>query len=122
MIASHHGGKRKQRDIPGPASPGRFVATIHPGRGQKDLGNVGEMGLDRLPDADGLVRAFVTAGECVALLDAGYEVRLHHHYPIQPADPSLIASKKEAKQWLADRLAEIQPDIDQAKPPRRTKR
>lgn len=115
--------KRDKRDIPSvPTSPGRFVATIHPGRGREDFGGLDEMGLDRLPDDDGLIRAFVTAGECVALLDAGYEVRLHHHYPIEPVDPDLIASEDEAKRWLADRLAEIRPDVIQSKAPRRKKR
>jgi hypothetical protein len=114
---------RTKRDIASvPRSPGHFVATIHPGRGQKDLSGLNAMGLDRLPDPDGAVRAFVTVEECITLVEAGYEVRLEHHYPIEPVDPNLIASDEEAKRWLADRFAAIKPAATQPKPPQRKTR
>ena len=115
--------KRTNRDTSGPSTPGRFVATIHPGRGAGDLSSLAAMGLDILPARDSEVHALVTVGECVALLEAGYEVRLLDHYPIEPVDPALIASDREAKRWLKSRLAEIRPDagpeVARRKPPRR---
>jgi hypothetical protein len=95
--------------------PGHFVATIHPGRGRKELGGIESFPLDRIPDRYGRIRAFVTTEDCVALLDAGYEVRLHRHYPVEPVDPDLIASDAEAKRWLENRLAEIRPDVSAPK-------
>lgn len=114
--------KRRSTDAPlGRPAPGRFVATIYPGRGRKDFSGLEAIALDRLPDPDE-IRVLVTAADCAALLDAGFEVRLHHHYPIEPVDPTLIASDKEAKHWLAGRLAEIRPDTTQPNmPPRRRK-
>lgn len=113
--------KRTHRETPEPKAPGRFVATIYPGR-QSDLAGIRAMGLDVLPAPGGEVRALVSIGECIALLDAGYEVRLHRHYPIEPVDPSLIATDAEARRWLKGRLAEIRPDVTQAKSPRRSGR
>ena len=55
------------------------------------------MGLDVLPTHDGEVRALVSIGSWLFLLDAGYEVRLHHHYPIEPVDPSLISNRFRGK-------------------------
>jgi hypothetical protein len=101
------------------ARPGHFVATIHPGRGREDLSALAAISLDRIPDRYGRIRAFLTAEECRTLLDAGYEVRLHHHYPVEPVDPNVIASDEEAKRWLKERLAEIRPD---ASAPRRRRR
>jgi hypothetical protein len=112
---------RKHGDSPRPASPGRFVATIYPGR-HSDLAGIRAMGLDVVPSRDAEVHALVSIGECIALLDAGYEVRLHHHYPIEPVDPSLIATDSEARRWLKSRLAEIRPEVTQGKSPGRSGR
>jgi hypothetical protein len=111
-----------KRDTSGPNTPGRFVATIHPGRGVKDLASLAALGIDVMPVRDSEVHALVSVGECVALLEAGYEVRLLEHYPVEPIDPALIASDREAKRWLKGRLAEIRPDVRQGKPSRRSGR
>lgn len=88
----------------------RFDATIHPGRGKKDPGSLDEMQLDGLPDRYGRVRALVTAEECARLLDLGYEVRLHRHYPVEPLDARLIATDESVKSWLDEILAAAPPE------------
>jgi hypothetical protein len=97
-------GRRRRVPEKEPGSP-RFDATIHPGRGTKDLGRLDDMPLDRMPDRYGRVRALVTAEECARLLDLGYQVRLHRHHPIEPLDARLIATDESVKRWLDEILA-----------------
>lgn len=88
------GRRRKQR------GSARFDATIHAGRGEKDLRRLDDMQLDRLPDRYGRVRVLVTAEECAQLLDLGYQVRLHGHQALEPLDPRLIATDESVQAWL----------------------
>lgn len=102
-----------RRGYPGKQSgPGRFDATIHPGRGAKDLGGLDDVPLDRLPDRYGRLRALVTAEECAYLLDLGYEVRLRRHHPIRPLDPELIATDESVQRWLDETIASVQAAAD----------
>jgi hypothetical protein len=102
---------RRRRRVPKKElGPARFDATIHPGRGKNDLGQLDDMELDRMPDRYGRVRALVTAEECVRLLDLGYEVRLHRHHPIEPLDTSLIATDESVQHWLDEVLAAARPE------------
>ena len=99
----------------------RFDATIHPGRGTKDLGRLDDMPLDRMPDRYGRVRALVTAEECARLLDLGYEVRLHRHHPIEPLDARLIATDESVQGWLDEILAAARPEAPtRRRKPRKT--
>ena len=86
----------------------------------KDVRGLDATPLDRMPDRYGRLRALVTADECARLLDLGYEVRLHRHYPIQPLDAGLIATDESVQQWLDERLAEVRPS--DSPPPTRTAR
>jgi len=61
----------------------RFSATIHTRRKAESQLD-GKLDIDRVPDPKGLVRALVTAADCVRLLNQGLEVHLHQAYPVQP--------------------------------------
>jgi hypothetical protein len=87
----------------------------------KDVNGLDAVPLDRMPDRFGRLRVLITADECAQLLDLGYEVRLHRHYPIQPLDARLIATDKSVEQWLEERLAPVRP-ADTRPPKRATKR
>jgi len=100
-------GDRPNREGPGPSRPVRFDATIHPGRGAKDLAPLDAIALDRVPDRYGRIRALMTAEECETLLDLGYEVRLHRAHPIRPLDPRLVETDESARRWLDERLATL---------------
>ena len=103
--------RRRRRPAPRDETRGsRFDATIHPGRGSKDLSGLDNVALDRLPDRYGRLRALVTAEDCAQLLELGYEVRLHRHHAIGPMDPRLIETDKSVQGWLEERLASIRPD------------
>ena len=107
-------GDRPNREGPGPSRPVRFDATIHPGRGAKDLAPLDDLALDRVPDRHGRIRALMTAEECEMLLDLGYEVRLHRAHPIRPLDPRLVETDKAAQRWLDERLATLKRKPDTA--------
>jgi hypothetical protein len=102
-------GKRRRVPEKEPG-PGRFDATIHPGRGTKDLRLLDDMQLDRMPDRYGRIRALVTAEECARLLDFGYQVRLHRHHPIEPLDARLIATDESVQRWLDEIVAAADPE------------
>ena len=99
---------RRKPDGPQPG-PGRFDATIHPGKGMKDLSGLDSVPLDRMPGEPGRARALVTADEIVQLLDLGFEVRLHRHHPIQGLDAGLIASDRELRRTLEERFKSLRP-------------
>ena len=84
----------------------RFGATIHaaPNAGPNW---VDQLNIDRVPDPKGLVRALVTAADCVRLLDQGFEVHLHHAYPVQPLNSALIETDESFKRWLDKELKKI---------------
>lgn len=84
----------------------RFSATIHPTR-KADPNWMDLLQLDRVPDPKGLVRALVTAADCVRLLDQGFEVHLHHAYPVRPLDPALIETDESFKRWLDKEIRTI---------------
>lgn len=87
-------------------SPGkvRFEATIHTGRKARSADWAAALGVDRVPDPKGLVRALLTMDECVRLLDQGFEIRLHHAHPIRPLDPRLIETDEAVRRSLDQRL------------------
>lgn len=93
-----------------PPSAGRFDATIHPGRGRKDLGELDAEPLDRMPDRYGRTRALLTAGEIAELVELGYEVRVHRHHPIQPLPRGLIATDRSVEAWLEESVGPARTD------------
>lgn len=84
----------------------RFSATIHPRR-KADPNWMEKLDLDRVPDPKGLVRALVTAADCVRLVNQGLEVHLHQAYPVQPLNPALIESDESFRRWLDKRMESI---------------
>ena len=84
----------------------RFSATIH-ARGNVDPNSIEKLNLDRVPDPQGLIRALVTAADCVRLVNQGFEVRLHQAYPVQPINPALIETDDSFKRWLDKKVETI---------------
>jgi hypothetical protein len=92
------------------ADPGkglRFEATVHPGDRDLPLGSVAELDLDRVPDPQRGVRVLVTTDDLVALLERGYEVRLHRVARAEPLSPELRMDDAEAIAWLEERVQGI---------------
>jgi len=81
----------------------RFSATIHAPE-QADPNWVERLEVDRVPDPTGLIRALVTAADCVRLVNQGFEVRLYQAYPVQPLNPALIETEDSFKSWLDQKL------------------
>ena len=100
---SQSDSKSQYRD---PAPSMRFDATIH-ARQKADPEWEKKLNIDRVPDPKGLVRALVTAADCVRLLDQGFEVRLHQAHPVRPLDPKLIENEEAMKRWLEKKLKEV---------------
>lgn len=87
----------------------RFSATIH-AREQTERADpqwIEKLNIDRVHDPDGLIRALVTIEDCVELVNQGLEVRLHHAYPVEPLNPSLIETDESFKRWLDAKMASI---------------
>ena len=93
-----------------PASNVLFEATIHSQRKDVNFDLINQLDIDRVPDPKGLVRALVTADDCVRLVDLGFEVRLHHAHPVRPLDPSLIETDESVRRWLNEKLRGLIPD------------
>jgi len=90
-----------------PARGVRFEATIYPGpklRRTKWLEVLERLDIDRIQDTKGLIRALVTADDCVRLLDQGFEVRLQHAHPIRPIDRALIETDESVRRLIDDKL------------------
>jgi hypothetical protein len=85
----------------------RFEATIHPGDADVPLESVADLDLDRVPDPQRGVRLLVTVEEIVALLERGYEVRLHRLARVEPLSPELRIEDDEAIAWLEERVQGI---------------
>ena len=85
----------------------RFEATIHPGDADVALESVADLDLDRVPDPQRGVRVLVTAEDVVALLERGYEVRLHRLARLEPLRPELRVEDDEAIAWLEERVQGI---------------
>ena len=85
----------------------RFQATIYPARNAKTKNWADDLDVDRVPDAEGRVRALITVEDLVRLLERGLEVRLYRAHAYEPVDPALIATDKEFKSWLDERLSTI---------------
>jgi len=85
----------------------RFEATVHPGDADVPLGRVADLDLDRVPDPQGGVRLLVTTDEITALLERGYEVRLHRIARAEPLSPELRVDDDAAIAWLEDRVQGI---------------
>ena len=85
----------------------RFEATVHPGDGDVPLESVADLDLDRVPDPQRGVRLLVTAEDIVALLERGYEVRLHRVARVEPLSPELRIDDDEARAWLEERVQGI---------------
>ncbi len=85
----------------------RFEATVHPGDGDVPLESVADLDLDRVPDPQRGVRLLVTTDEIVALLERGYEVRLHRVAWVEPLSPELRIADDEAIAWLEERVQGI---------------
>jgi len=97
--------ERPKKRGPGPNDPEpgrkvRFEATIHAGRKARIADLMNHLGIDRVPDPKGRVRALLTADECVGLLDQGFEIRLYHAHAVRPLDPSLIETDESVRLWL----------------------
>ena len=93
-----------------PASNVLFEATIHAQSKDLNLDLIARLDIDRVPDPKGLIRALLTADDCVRLLDLGFEVRLHHAHPIRPLAPSLIETDESVRRWLDEKLRGLVPD------------
>jgi hypothetical protein len=92
------------------ADPGegpRFEATVHPGAMDVALESVADLDLDRVPDPQLGVRLLVTTDELVALLERGFEVRLHGLAHVEPLRPELRFRDDEAIAWLEGRVQGI---------------
>ena len=85
----------------------RFEATIHPGDADVPLESVADLDLDRVPDPQRGVRLLVTTDEVVALLERGYEVRLHRLARVEPLSPELRIDDDDAVAWLEERVQGI---------------
>jgi hypothetical protein len=85
----------------------RFEATVHPGDADVPLGRVADLDLDRVPDPQGGVRVLVTTDEIVALLERGYEVRLHRVVRAEPLRSELRVDDDAAIAWLEERVQGI---------------
>jgi len=85
----------------------RFEVTVHPGDSDVPLGRVADLDLDRVPDPQRGVRLLVTTDQIVALLERGYEVRLHRLAPLEPLSPELRIDDDEAVAWLEERVQGI---------------
>jgi hypothetical protein len=85
----------------------RFEATVHPGDADVPLGRVADLDLDRVPDPQGGVRLLVTTDEIVALLERGYEVRLHRVARAEPLSPDLRVDDDASIAWLEERVQGI---------------
>jgi hypothetical protein len=111
-------GKPRPKKAPGASNSGsdygeaaptmRFEATIHPPR-QASPNWVDQLDIDRIPDPKGMVRALVTAADCVRLLDLGLQVHLHHALPVRPLDPALIEKDDAFRRWLDKKIKNIKP-------------
>jgi hypothetical protein len=92
------------------ADPGtgiRFEATVHPGDRDVPLESVADLDVDRVPDPQRGVRLLVTTDDIVALLERGYEVRLHRVFRVEPLSPELRLDDDEAIRWLEERVQGI---------------
>jgi hypothetical protein len=85
----------------------RFEATVHPGDADVPLEGVADLDLDRVPDPQRGVRVLVTTDDIVALLERGYEVRLHRLARLEPLSPELRISDDDATAWLEKRVKGI---------------
>jgi hypothetical protein len=90
-----------------PAEGVRFEATVHPGDKDVPLESVADLDLDRVPDPQRGVRLLVATDEIVALLERGYEVRLHRVVPVEPLSPELRIDDDDAVAWLEKRVQGI---------------
>jgi hypothetical protein len=100
------------KGMPDPRKALRFEATVHPGDADVPLEGVADLDLDRVPDPQGGVRLLVTTDEIVALLDRGYEVRLHRLVRLEPLSPELRIDNDEAIAWLEKRIQGIPREED----------
>jgi len=82
----------------------RFQATIYPGQKAKTKDWADDLDVDRVPDTKGRVHALITVEDLVRLLGQGLEVRLYRAHAYEPVDPALIATEKEFKSWLDERI------------------
>lgn len=85
----------------------RFEATVHPGDRDVSMARVADLDLDRVPDPQGHVRLLVGVEDIVALLERGYEVRLHRTAPVEPLSPDLVVDDHAARRWLEDQVEGI---------------
>lgn len=92
----------------------RFEATIHPGDADVALESVADLDLDRVPDPQRGVRVLVTTEDVVALLERGFEVRLHRLARLEPLRPELRVQDDEAIAWLEERVQGIRREEGQS--------
>ena len=93
-----------------PANNVLFEATIFAQSEDVNLDLIRRLDIDRVPDPKGLIRALLTADDCVKLLNLGFEVRLHHAHPVRPLDRSLIETDESVRRWLNEKLRGLIPD------------
>lgn len=82
----------------------RFDAAIFPGKKANTENWADDLSVDRVPDAEGRIRALITVDDLVRLLDQGLEVHLFRAYPSEPLDPALIVSDESFKSWLEEKI------------------
>ncbi|HEV7241000.1 MAG TPA: hypothetical protein VGQ36_17305 [Thermoanaerobaculia bacterium] len=87
-----------------------FEATLHSRRKDLNVDAIAQLDIDRVPDPKGLIRALLTADDCVRLLNLGFEVRLHHAHPIRPLDRALIETDESVRRWVSEKLHGLLPD------------
>lgn len=92
----------------------RFEATIHPGDADVALESVADLDLDRVPDPQRGVRVLVTTEDVVALLERGFEVRLHRLARLEPLRAELRVQDDEAIAWLEERVQGIRREEGQS--------
>ena len=92
----------------------RFEATIHSGDADVALESVADLDLDRVPDPQRGVRVLVTTEDIVALLERGFEVRLHRLARLEPLRPELRVQDDEAIAWLEERVQGIRREEGQS--------
>ena len=92
----------------------RFEATLHPGDADVALESVADLDLDRVPDPQRGVRVLVTTEDIVALLERGFEVRLHRLARLEPLRPELRVQDDEAIAWLEERVQGIRREEGQS--------
>jgi hypothetical protein len=88
----------------------RFEATLHPKRKDVNIDSISGLGIDRVPDPKGVIRALLDPDDLARLLELGFEVRLQHAHPRRPLDRKLIADDESVRRSVREQLRGLLPD------------